>query len=37
MGVIKDLAGFNERLKITMINNDASPALLNDKCGAEYV
>ena len=31
------LAGFSERLQITMINFDKSPAKLNDECGAEHV
>ena len=31
------LAGVEERLKVTMINDDKMPDKLNDQCGAEYV
>jgi phosphoacetylglucosamine mutase len=34
---IMELAGFNEKLQITLINNEKSPEKLNDGCGAEFV
>ena len=32
-----DLAGLQERLHVTLINNEAKPDLLNEGCGAEHV
>lgn len=34
---VSELAGFAERLQVTLINDAATPELLNDKCGAEFV